>query len=382
MARAPAVQEIEALPESDRLEGFPHPRHTKTLFGHEASERLLAEEFATARMHHGWLITGREGIGKATLAYRLARHVLNEAQDRDPFAQSLATPEETPATRQVRALSHPGLLVLRRTYDTKAKRFTQSIAIDEVRRLRNFLGLSGGDDAWRVVIVDTADDLNPNAANALLKSLEEPPVRTVFLLLTSEPGTLLPTIRSRCRVLDLAPLASEPLRQAVRQALTASTDEVTDSQPAPSEWAVLERLSEGSVRRLLSLRGGGGIALQKRIGDLLGALPKLDWSAVHTLSDELGGTAAEQKFELFFELLLGTLSRLIRARAGVAAAEADDVGLATRLMPEGSLATWASLWETIVAEKADVLLLNLDRKSLIVGVFQRLAAAAGSPAAR
>jgi DNA polymerase III subunit delta' len=375
MARAPALQEMEVLPEADRLEGFPHPRHTQNLFGHEAVERGLADAFATQRMHHGWLIAGPEGIGKATLAYRLARYVLSESHERDPFVQSLATADNTTATRQVRALSHPGLLVLRRIFDTKTKRFTASIPIDEVRRLRNFLGLSGGEHAWRVVIVDTADDLNPNAANALLKSLEEPPPRTLFLLLASEPGRLLPTIRSRCRTLDLAPLASEPLRQAVRQALTASTEEVTDSLPAPSEWAILERLSEGSVRRLLGLRGGGGIGLYKRLNDLVGALPKLDWTAIHTLSDELGGTAAEQKFELFFELLLALLARLIRARAGGPGTEPEDATLATKLIPEGSLATWAELWETIVAEKADAMLLNLDRKSLILGVFQRIEAA-------
>lgn len=376
MARAPAVQEIEVLPEADRLDGFPHPRHTRNLYGHEAIERGLAEAFATGRMHHGWLIAGAEGIGKATLAYRLARYVLSEPHERDPFAQSLATPEELPATRQVRALSHPGLLILRRTYDTKAKRFTASIAIDEVRRLRNFLGLRGGEDAWRVVIVDTADDLNPNAANALLKSLEEPPARTLFLLLTSELGRLLPTIRSRCRTLDLAPLNSEPLRQAVRQALTASTEEVTDSLPAPSEWAILERLSEGSVRRLLGLRGGGGIALYNRLNDVIGALPKLDWTAIHTLSDELGGTAAEQRFELFFELLLALLARLVRSRAGGPGSDPEEAKLAARLIAEGSLATWAELWETIVAEKADAMLLNLDRKSLILGTFQRIEAAA------
>lgn len=376
MARAPALQEIEVLPEADRLDGFPHPRHTQNLYGHEAVERGLAEAFAGGRMHHGWLIAGAEGIGKATLAYRLARYVLSDPGERDPSAQSLTTSEVSPATRQVRALSHPGLLVLRRTYDTKTKRFSASISIDEVRRLRNFLGLRGGEAAWRAVIVDTADDLNPNAANALLKSLEEPPARTLFLLLASEPGRLLPTIRSRCRTLDLAPLASEPLRQAVRQALTASTEDVTDSLPAPSEWAILERLAEGSVRRLLGLRSGGGIALYKRLTDLVGALPKVDWPVIHTLSDELGGTAAEQRFELFFELLLALLARLIRARAGGIGSDAEDAKLATRIIPDGSLATWAELWETIVAEKADAMLLNLDRKSLIVGIFQRLEAAA------
>lgn len=381
MARAPALQEIEAAPEADRLEGFPHPRHTDKLYGHEHAERDLAETFASGRMHHGWLIAGPEGIGKATLAYRLARHILAAPEQRDPFAQSLQIPDDASASRQVRALSHPGLLVLRRTYDTKTKRFTASIAIDEVRRLRSFLGLHVGEGAWRAVIVDTADDLNPNAANALLKSLEEPPARTLFLLLASEPGALLPTIRSRVRTLALQPLASEPLRQAVRQALAASTDEVADAAPAPSEWPVLEKLSEGSVRRLLGLRGGGGIALNKRVTDLIGALPKVDWTAVHTLSDELGGTAAEQKFELFYELLLGQLARLIRARAAGAGAAAEDAALAGRLIPEASLATWAELWETIVREKADALLLNLDRKSLILGTFQRLESVARGKAA-
>jgi DNA polymerase-3 subunit delta' len=376
VARAPAVQEIEALPESDRLSGFPHPRHTVNLFGHEGAERGLAEAFQGGRMHHGWLIAGREGVGKATLAYRLARHVLAEAHERDPFAQTLAVADDATASRQVRALSHPGLLLLRRPWDAKSKRFTTTIPIDEVRRLRAFLGHRGAEDAWRVVLVDSADDLNTNAANALLKSLEEPPARTIFLLLTARPGDILPTIRSRCRLLHLEPLGSEPLRKAVRQALTASSEDVTDALPAPSEWPILERLAEGSVRRLLGLRGGGGLALYQRVYGLITALPKVDWAAVHTLSDELAGTAAEQRFMLFYDLLLGMLERLIRAGAGAGAGDTDEVALARRLMPEGSLATWAELWETLVQEKADAVLLNLDRKSLIMGSFIRLERAA------
>ncbi len=380
MARAPAVQSIEELPEADRLDGFPHPRHTPNLFGHEQVERSLAELFAGERMHHGWLICGPQGIGKATLAYRLARYVLSAPAERDPSAQSLATPEDSSATRQVRAFSHPGLLVLRRGYDTKTKRFKTSIAIDDVRRLRNFLGLRNDEASWRVVIVDTADDLNPNAANALLKSLEEPPAQTVFLLLASEPGRLLPTIRSRCRTLQLAPLESEPMRKAVRQALTASTEEISDSLPSPSDWPVLEKLAHGSVRRMLGLRGGGGLALFNRVLDLLRSLPNLDWQGVHTLSDELGGAAAEQRFELFYELLLDLLARLIRVRSGAASNDTTDAALAEALIGDGSLATWAELWETIVREKADAAALNLDRKSLMIGTFQNIQAAARQPA--
>lgn len=381
MARAPAVQEIEPLPESDRLSGFPHPRHTVNLYGHEAVEHALAEEFLSGRLHHGWLIAGREGIGKATLAYRWARFALAEAHERDPFGQSLAIEDDTVATRQVRALSHPGLLLLRRPWDQKYKRFATSIPIDDVRRLRTFLGLRGAEGAWRVVIVDTADDLNPNAANALLKSLEEPPPRVLFLLLTARAGNILPTIRSRCRTLDLAPLGSDALRKAVRQALMASSEDVTDAMPAPSEWEALEQLSDGSVRRLLGLRGGGGLALAEKVNAVLRGLPKLDWAAIHALSDELAGTAAEQKFELFYDLLLGALERLIRARAGAGGANPDEAQLAARLISDGSLATWAELWETIVREKADTLLLNLDRKSLIMGTFIRIEAAARGKAA-
>ena len=179
MARAPATQEIEALPESDRLEGFPHPRNTKVLYGHETSQRALVDAFASGRMHHGWLITGPEGVGKATLAYRFATFLLADVSERDPFGQSLDIDSDTTASRQVRALSHPGLLLLRRAWDFKAKRLMTSISVDEVRRLRSFLGHSGGETAWRVVLVDQADDLNINAANALLKSLEEPPPRTI-----------------------------------------------------------------------------------------------------------------------------------------------------------------------------------------------------------
>ena len=138
MARAPAVQEIEDLPEIDRLDGFPHPRATERLYGHEAAERTLVEAFESDRLHHGWLIAGAEGIGKATLAYRFARFLLATPTERRSGSLDIA--DDTTASRQVRALSHPGLLVIRRAYDQKAKRFPASISVDEVRRLKAFLG--------------------------------------------------------------------------------------------------------------------------------------------------------------------------------------------------------------------------------------------------
>jgi DNA polymerase-3 subunit delta' len=371
MARAPVLQEVEALPESDRLEGFPHPRETRDLFGHAAAERDLTRAFASGRMHHGWLLSGPEGIGKATLAYRLARHVLAHPHERDPFGESLAVADDTAAARQMLAQAHPGLLVLRRPYDTKAKRFATTLPVDEVRRLKSFLGLTGGDAQWRVVIVDTADDLNINAANALLKTLEEPPTRALFILITSEPGRLLPTIRSRCRRLDLKALEPPDLKRAAEAALLVAEKD----QPKPADWERLVRLSGGSARRALQLFAGKGLELYEDVERIFALLPKVDWPAIHTLSDGMAQTAQEARFSSFLELLLETLARLIHVRA-TGQGEGADAQLAQRLITPEALPRWADAWEALVREKADADTLNLDRKSFIMGSIARLEAVA------
>lgn len=373
MARARTVQDIEEFPEADCLDGFPHPRATRNLYGHESAERMLEAAFASRRMHHGWLFAGLDGIGKATLAYRFARHLLADPAER--IEGTLDVDPGTRAARQVLALSHPGLLVIRRSWDPKGKRFPATIPVDEVRRLKSFLGRTSEDGAWRVVIVDRADELNIAAANALLKSLEEPPARTVFLLISSAPGRLLVTIRSRVRTLDLQPLADEPLKRAVTQAFAESGEEVGGGVPAGSEWAPLARLSGGSVRRLLALHAGGGLALHGRITALLERLPVVDWGAVHALGDELAGQAAEQRFGLFFELLTDTLARLAAVEAG-ADGTAEERALAARLIGPARLATWARLWERVAAAQAEAAALNLDRKALILDIFSQLGAAA------
>jgi DNA polymerase-3 subunit delta' len=371
MARTPAPLEADATPEADRLEGFPHPRETATLFGHAAAERALAQAFAAGHMHHAWLISGRCGIGKATLAYRLARHALAEPSEREASATTLDVAPNTRAARQVNALSHPGLLLLRRPYDARAKRFAQSIPVDEVRRLKSFLGLTSAAAAWRVVLIDSADELNINAGNAVLKSLEEPPARTMFLLISAAPSQLLATIRSRCRRLELAALAAGPLRAAVTAALQAR-----DMDPPDVEaWGQLERVAHGSVRRALQLVAAGGLALNARIERLVGSLPRLDWQLVHALSDEMGYGAPEQPYETFFELFLEQVARLVRARATGQGFPAERA-LAERLIAPQRLPAWAEFWTTAVAEKADADELNLDRKATLTSLFARLEALA------
>lgn len=372
MARAPALHEIEDFPEADRLEGFPHPRATHRLYGHASAEHTLQSAFASGRMHHGWLIAGPEGIGKATLAYRFARHALAEPGERQ--ADTLDVGMDTRAARQVLAFSHPGLLTIRRAYDIKLKRFPASIPVDEVRRLKTFLGRTSEDGAWRIVIVDRADELNISAANALLKSLEEPPPRTIFLLISSSPGRLLVTLRSRVRMLELAALEEEPLRRAVTQAFAASGEEVAAAAPQPSEWERLAALSGGSVRRVLALHAAKGLALHDRIFKVMDGLPQVDWAAVHALGDELSGQAADQRYQLFFELLMDAIARLVSVQARGEGSQVE-IARASRLIGPSRLATWAGLWERVAAEKADAEALNLDRKALILNVFSKLDAA-------
>jgi DNA polymerase III subunit delta' len=375
MARAPrspanqAAQETEALPEGDRLAEFPHPRETRALIGHAAAEEVLAQAFAGGRLHHAWLVAGPAGIGKATLAYRMARHVLARPEERDPARKSLAVPPETSSARQIAQLAHPGLLVLRRPYDLSRKRLLSVISVDEVRKLRAFLGHTAEAGGWRVVIVDSADELNPNAANALLKSLEEPPPRALFLLVTAQPSGLLPTVRSRCRRLDLQPLDRESLRRAVDAAMTAADIK----PPSAGKWLQLERLADGSVRAALQL-ATGGIELNERIEQIISPLPTIDWRALHTLADSLVLDAQEQRYEMFFTLLLDLLARLARIGAS-GRGEPEELALAARLIPPARLPAWAAMWQEILRDKADARELNLDRKALIVRTFARIEAA-------
>jgi DNA polymerase III subunit delta' len=378
MARAPAAAEIEAPPEDDRLEGLPHPRETVRLLGHASAEAELAEAFAQGRTHHAWLITGREGIGKATLAYRLAAYIMAGVGERHASGRSLDVDRNGPTARHIRAQAHPGLLVIRRPYDHKLKRLMTAITVDEVRRIRDFLHLSG--EGNRVVIVDSADEMNLNAANALLKSLEEPPARTTFLVLSARPGRLLATIRSRCRRLDLHGLPDADLRAAAAAALGDTTEPKFASGPAPERTAKsfaeqLVHLAEGSVRRLVVLEAKGGLALHDRIVALVEALPRVEWGAIHKLGDEISGTANDERFELVIALLLDIIAATARAAATGAHAPVSASAL-DRLTREGRLASLAGVWETLLAEAGEARALNLDRKTLLIETFARLSSLA------
>ncbi|MGI9423464.1 MAG: DNA polymerase III subunit delta' [Hyphomicrobiaceae bacterium] len=375
MARRVVSTEIEFYPEADCLEGYPHPRHAHSVYGHTVAKQLLSAAVKADKLHHAWIITGSEGIGKATLAYQFAKYVLAAPQDRIANDEILAVRSDSVAAHQVKSLSHPGLLVLRRNYDIKNKRFTTAITVDEVRRLRSFLNHSPGDRAWRVIIVDRADELNTNAANALLKSLEEPPARTVFLLIAVEPGRLLPTIRSRCRHLALQPLSAADATQATAQAAEAAGTP-PDAQP---NWNGLVDAAGGSVRRLLTFAADGGLDVAATVDELLSACAGAsDWPKQHALAERLAPAQMQQTYQLFLDLFFERLAELIKSRATGAGSERRRQ-LAARLIRDGTLASWVELWETLQRERTAVQALNLDRTAFLLDAMARIQNLAGEP---
>jgi DNA polymerase-3 subunit delta' len=369
MAKARIIDaDVEAPPEADRLESWPHPRETATLFGHAPAETRIADAIASSRMHHAWLMTGAEGIGKATFAYRIARFLLAQPEQLPANVTDLAVPPDHQTYRQVIHLSHPGLLIIRRAWDRQNKRHKQNIAVDDIRALRHFLQRTAV-TPWRVVIVDSADYLNLNSANALLKSLEEPPKRTVFLLISASPGRLLPTIRSRCRTVRFETLGEADLRAAVATACATTGHET----PAAEQAAMLVTLAKGSVRRALQMLEGGGIALFESLLTLLESLPRLDRLTLHKLLTQTAGRdglAHDMSMDLLEEAVADTL-RSVAAGEAASSAFPQIRRFRTVVSPD-SLAEWAELWETMREARGETERLNLDKAALTLTVFEKI----------
>lgn len=359
------MTDIEDRPEPDRADGAPHPRETARLLGQEAAEAAFLDAWRSGRLHHAWLITGPKGVGKATLAWRIARFLLAEQPaeaglfgEAPPPPDSLDLPEDHPVTRRTTALSEPRLCLVRRGWDDRKKRLRGEITVDESRKLKSFLSLSAADGGRRVIIVDSVDEMNTNAANALLKILEEPPPRTTLLLVSHQPARLLATIRSRCRELRCASLAPAPLAEAL--ALTGARPE--------GESEALAELSGGSPGAALELVTHDGLATYREIVDLLSKAPALDRARAIRLSDD--ARANDPKTLLLVRLIEAFLARLSTTGAGHPPAREAAPGEAAalaRLAPSlGAAHKWAELHDTLGARTRRGLAVNLDPSALIL----------------
>jgi DNA polymerase-3 subunit delta' len=356
----------------------PEPKANPELKGHEAAERTLLEAWNSGRMASSWLISGPKGIGKATLAYRFARFVLAGGGGGGGLfgggPETLALPESHPVFRRVSSGGHADLKVAERGWaDDKKSKLRSEIVIDDVRGIGGFLSLTPAEGGWRVVIIDSADEMNRNAANAVLKVLEEPPRNALMLLISHSPGRLLPTIRSRCRRLMLKPLEEDTVAGLL--------DQWCPGIPT-SDITALARLGEGSIGKALGLAGEGGLELYRDLVGLLNTLPRLDVPALHAFADRVGKPDAEAAWRTVTELLGWWLARLVRAggREGKGMAEVvpGEGALMSRLLASASLEQWLDVWEKISALFARTDAVFLDRKQAMVTAFlavERLARA-------
>jgi len=345
----------------------PEPRANPDLAGHAAAERAFLDAWNSGRLAHSWLICGPKGIGKATLAYRIARFVLAGGGAGGLFGgpDTLALPPEHPVFHRVASGGHADLRVVQRgwTDDRQVKRRGE-IVVDEVRGVGAFLSLTPAEGGWRVVVIDAADEMNRNAANAVLKVLEEPPRNALMVLVSHSPGRLLPTIRSRCRRLTLQPLSEAVVADLVQRWRPDLID---------GDVAALARLAEGSVGKALALAAEGGLDLYRDMVGLLGNLPRLDVPALHAFADRVGRADSEAAWRTVTELFAWWLARLVRAGGrgggGMAEVVAGEGAVMGRLLAAGGLEQWLHVWEKVTTLFARADAVNLDRKQTLLTAF-------------
>jgi DNA polymerase-3 subunit delta' len=360
--------------------GSQNPEATAHLSGQQSAEGAFLRAFNSGRMPHAWLIAGPRGIGKATLAFRIARFLLSRgarpeettaeqgfslfgnatpvAGNRHVVPDTLEMAASHPVFRRVRELSHSDLRVLRRETNEKTGRLRTEIIVDQVRDAIEFLHLTPGESDWRVLVIDPVDDLNRNAANALLKMLEEPRPRTCILLVSHAAGRLLPTVRSRCRKLALEPLAPGIIgTELARHGINLGMEEL----------ALCTALSDGSLGRALEFGGDtNGRDTFEAIIQLLATWPRYDVTLLHRLGDRLAGKVGEENFTLAAGLLDWWLTRFIRWAAArdrpFVEVFPGEIKLMTRLRGSASLDHWLQSWEKVGRLFARVNSANLDRK--------------------
>jgi len=329
----------------DRLAVAPHPREASLLLGQDEAVATFMQAVQSGRLHHAWILSGPQGVGKASFAYLAARYLLNPQH-----GPHFYTDPDSVSSRQVLALSHPDLHVLRRRAESDKKPIPNEISVDLARDAIGFFGSTAGAGGYRVLIVDSADHLNRSSANALLKAIEEPPRQAVIFIVSHMIGRLLPTIRSRCRILPFRLLDPPDIAQILKASGDHSAADVEEAAARAG----------GSARRGFQWLDERFAAVSQHVEKLLGQLPDYDRAEVLAMSEAFGRKEGRADFETMRESVLDWLSTQIHARAS-----------------EGvhRLAPLAEVWEKTEQAAREAERYNLDRRALALNMFNDLAAA-------
>ncbi|MBL0372907.1 DNA polymerase III subunit delta' [Rhizobium sp. KVB221] len=338
--------------QSQVLDGAIAPAENTNLFGHDAAQSFLAQAYGSGKGHHAILIEGPEGIGKATLAFRFANHVLKHPEPTEAPTQMEMPDRDSPIFRQIAAGASHNVLHISRPTDPKTGKLKSIITVDEIRRAGKFFSQTSGTGNWRIVILDTADDMNRSAANAILKILEEPPRRSLFLVLSHAPGKLLPTIRSRCLPLMLRPL-DEP-------DLIAALGHLNINVPPGQRDRVLA-LAGGSASQAIKLVNYGGL----EILDVFDAILKQQGPAQRKAMHKLADAVTQKDHDTLYQFFLDHLGQFVTERAREAAL-ANDINAAYAL----------SMLQRTITDRFNISdAYNLDRKQTVLTTLGELAAA-------
>lgn len=367
-------EEEDALPDLPPEPGLRPPRQMESCTGQDEIERALLDLAQGGRMPHALILAGPEGVGKATLAFRLARYLFKYGTEEEtgglfgnplPIEKppSLHVDPSDPVFRQVAAGGHPDLMTIGRETDEKTGRQKSGVSVDAVRKAAPFLRMTAAQGGWRIVIVDDADTMNRSAQNALLKILEEPPKQALLVLITHRIGALIPTICSRCRVINVPPLAQNEFMTLIRTA--HPTLSFTDGE-------TLYAIAAGSAGRGLVIAEEDGLAMLGTILPLLAEEAQRPWTAIHKLSDKLSRPGSETAYQAFCDLMLWTHGAVLRSVARQTPLPAALESLAP-LRDHYSLPAWIARYETLQNHFDTFARADLDKRQAVLGAFHNFA---------
>ena len=369
----------EKLTSFEPVEEFTHPRSMSKLLGHEDAEQQLIELFNSGRMPHGLILNGIKGIGKATLAYKFARFLFKNPPA-DPNQNSmfddigageqlntLDAPTDDPIFRKVASGGHPDLLTIERLYDATKNKTAETLAVSELRKVEPFLRMTSSDGGWRVVIIDDADTMNRNAQNALLKILEEPPKNTLIILITHRLGSLIPTIRSRARMMNIKNLKAHTMNELLN---------IKGHNLADHQMEIITSMADGSFGKTLEVLEEGGLDSFAQITAILNEGRNIDWRGVHHLADQTARAGQEQAYKNLTQTLIWLYKTLAFAKArgqGLSPAALNEEPL-TLILRNSSLAQLLEICEKLTSHFDMTARGNLDKKQAVLGAFQIITA--------